>query len=900
MSTSTFDVRVISSPHHDGTCLSVNGKDITSSSPHGAGCAGTGHGSGPFDYFKLTPPPAGSEPYETTIESLTFPNVFLRMDGTGVTASSSHGGLVNLQFGGSGAYEKFKVHRFTDGTVAFEATAFPGVYLSMQMPDDGVSMPDNARLIEIPLPFWCSFGVGHNEKFVLNDQPATNIVRVLTYNTHLMKGSFIEKGSDVKREFTVSHPQVFEDVARCQAILRKVIKSNADVVSLQEVWDIVWEDGVIRQMAAMYPYACNGPVSANPLYTQTSGVVLLSKFPLSDVVRIKYHGMDTEEDMTSKGILSATIDIPLFGKLRIGTTHAATDTGGDNCANLIGLALNTVVLKEENQKLPALLLGDFNVHPGKRDAMRAAFSFSGVNTFTAIDGWKTVHPNAENHTVDMRYNTLDQFFSPDRDTAGPSVIDYIWTKPGDTHVLTPKAAVIPRDWNYQTQRWYWAHSTLATGTPAAVAKGDILLVLTRDGGRNAMDRSGLMYSRFDRTTQQWKHGYTGFNSSSSAGMFVYENAFHLFYRDPMGNGIFHRSSADGTTWSNAEYIGYDTGGRPCPVLYKGKIYLLHVDKDGKGGMIFSIVKTGSGWGKGNWTGYQGIGITCRGDMSAAVYDNTLCVVCHEGTPGNGSRIMTSVRTSHDGGWNPGHRNNMKSAGTPGIIAEQDRFRMYYRHSDGNAIFSAWSVDGINWYDRDVNTKHDRAADGVTPVLWDEKTILFYGDEGGNYFRQNSLLHATAGDIPLDLSDHYPLMVDFALEQRAVQLHVSVYITGSGNARFADADCAGTKGEDRALQGFQIDSKIPNLGLCYKAHISNFGDTDWINSGTYAGTKGESKVVEGFCIELTGSEAPNYKLSYQAHISETGDTQLCNAGEYCGTRGEKKSVQMMRVVLEKIK
>lgn len=67
-----------------------------------------------------------------TIRSTAFPNVYLRMDGTGVTTATDAGsGKVNCQFsaGAPGSYEKFRLRRQTDGTFSIQSEAFPNAYL---------------------------------------------------------------------------------------------------------------------------------------------------------------------------------------------------------------------------------------------------------------------------------------------------------------------------------------------------------------------------------------------------------------------------------------------------------------------------------------------------------------------------------------------------------------------------------------------------------------------------------------------------------------------------------------------------------------------------------------------------------------------------------------------------
>ncbi|URZ99545.1 hypothetical protein NCG97_00885 [Streptomyces lydicamycinicus] len=72
-----------------------------------------------------------------TIQSTFFPNIYLRMDGTGVTSfTGSGGGTVNCQYG-TGTWTGYKVRPQADGSYAFESVAFPNVFLRM----DGTEVP---------------------------------------------------------------------------------------------------------------------------------------------------------------------------------------------------------------------------------------------------------------------------------------------------------------------------------------------------------------------------------------------------------------------------------------------------------------------------------------------------------------------------------------------------------------------------------------------------------------------------------------------------------------------------------------------------------------------------------------------------------------------------------------
>ncbi|MEG4087957.1 hypothetical protein [Microcoleus sp. Pol12B4] len=124
----------------------------------------------------------------------------------------------------------------------------------------------------------------------------------------------------------------------------------------------------------------------------------------------------------------------------------------------------------------------------------------------------------------------------------------------------------------------------------------------------------------------------------------------------------------------------------------------------------------------------------------------------------------------------------------------------------------------------------------------------------------------------------------------------VHIQDIGDRIFPEGAVAGTTGQSRRLEGFQInlDSPIPGLSMEYMAHIQDIGDTSWVREGQYVGTKGQSRRVEGFAIRLTGSEASKYDVFYQAHVEGIGDTARVGNGQFSGTRGQSKRVEAISV------
>ena len=134
---------------------------------------------------------------------------------------------------------------------------------------------------------------------------------------------------------------------------------------------------------------------------------------------------------------------------------------------------------------------------------------------------------------------------------------------------------------------------------------------------------------------------------------------------------------------------------------------------------------------------------------------------------------------------------------------------------------------------------------------------------------------------------------------SVGLKVLVHLQGIGDRVFSAYEYAGTRGQGLRIEAFQInlDPPIPGLSLQYMAHISDIGDSAWLDEGILAGERGRSLRIEGFAMRLTGAEAAKYEIYYTAHIQNMGDSAVYSNGQYCGTRGKFLRVEGMKVWIQ---
>ena len=111
--------------------LRMDGSGVTTSTATGSGVVNCQYGNpGPWETFVITDVPDAKG--GVVIGSAAFPNVFLRMDGSGVSTSYSDngGGTVNCSYGAL-QYERFRLVPMRDGSFGIESVQFPGIFVRL-------------------------------------------------------------------------------------------------------------------------------------------------------------------------------------------------------------------------------------------------------------------------------------------------------------------------------------------------------------------------------------------------------------------------------------------------------------------------------------------------------------------------------------------------------------------------------------------------------------------------------------------------------------------------------------------------------------------------------------------------------------------------------------------------
>lgn len=180
---------------------------------------------------------------------------------------------------------------------------------------------------------------------------------VMTYNTHLFEGVSSEWLFYLKEIF--GGEVLYDDVTRRDRIVANLasLRDDLDMVALQEVWAYPWQQNIVNSLKSAYPYsayqysACNSYIAG--MDTLSNGVLLLSKWPLSGVAFQPFPTYDDsvipgKDNWAKKGILTATVDIGGL-PLRIGISHALTGEEQDKsnwAPNYIANAITTFQLND--------------------------------------------------------------------------------------------------------------------------------------------------------------------------------------------------------------------------------------------------------------------------------------------------------------------------------------------------------------------------------------------------------------------------------------------------------------------------------------------------------------------------------------------------------------------------
>jgi len=274
----------------------------------------------------------------------------------------------------------------------------------------------------------------------------STVLHVLTYNTHLFTGTMAAKLGSVLGNVE------FEDERRLSGIIEKIKLLHPDLVGLTEVWGRKSRQRVIEELEPLYPHSYSDELRGG--LKVGSGLLLLSRHPLSNPSFTGYKTLRGSDGWSNKGFITATIHVGGQNVL-VALTH--TQASADDAAtkarwtNLT--ALQGLLQRAELAHLPMIVLGDLNVSgeclEGK--PTREYQDMSGLMAEVRLqDAFRQTHPvsAARGFTWDGENNPLVGYFDKqDGKSRLQQRLDYLFVRG-----LRPSACNVLTDFVYRAGR----------------------------------------------------------------------------------------------------------------------------------------------------------------------------------------------------------------------------------------------------------------------------------------------------------------------------------------------------------------------------------------------------------------------------------------------------------------
>lgn len=175
-------------------------------------------------------------------------------------------------------------------------------------------------------------------------------ISVVSYNTFLLPR--FAKKNDQK--------------ARARQIGRWLKQQDFDVVALQEVFRTKYYKMIKRELKSKYPYDTGRPLRRwyKPI---SSGLVIFSKYPLSELQFYHFGKMKHADKFSSKGVLGASVQIDPFTKVKILNTHLQAYAEHFQIREGQLKYIESIIKKQQEKHKHIIISGDFNIHERSRE-----------------------------------------------------------------------------------------------------------------------------------------------------------------------------------------------------------------------------------------------------------------------------------------------------------------------------------------------------------------------------------------------------------------------------------------------------------------------------------------------------------------------------------------------------
>jgi endonuclease/exonuclease/phosphatase family metal-dependent hydrolase len=148
---------------------------------------------------------------------------------------------------------------------------------------------------------------------------------------------------------------------RARLIPEKIINDSIDIIVFQECFDIRSRRILKRNLKKEYPYKAGPANRVLPVFFTNSGIVIYSKYPITDKWRFPYLWREKEshDKFARKGCLMVEVELPGKNKIQVLGTHLQAG-GPDKIRHSQYRQLKHFIDKHRKENVPQLICGDFN------------------------------------------------------------------------------------------------------------------------------------------------------------------------------------------------------------------------------------------------------------------------------------------------------------------------------------------------------------------------------------------------------------------------------------------------------------------------------------------------------------------------------------------------------------
>jgi len=231
---------------------------------------------------------------------------------------------------------------------------------------------------------------------------------------------------------------------RARLIPEKIINDSIDIVVFQECFDVRSRRILKRNLKKTYPYKAGPANKILPVLFTNSGIVIYSKYPITDKWRFPYKWKEKEshDKFARKGCLMVEVQLPDGNKLQVLGTHLQAG-GPDAIRHSQYKQLKNFIDKHRKENVPQLICGDFNTK--KHDEINYQ-TMCGIISCEDGDISGDLCCTSDGYLNDMK----------DYDPNDRKVIDYIFYRANGA-----KPHQLKREVRQYTQRWSEEHKDLS-------------------------------------------------------------------------------------------------------------------------------------------------------------------------------------------------------------------------------------------------------------------------------------------------------------------------------------------------------------------------------------------------------------------------------------------------------